>query len=180
METTIASVEFHVLTRVSFQVFRAGPSKQMHWITTSGDGTLEPSIQRGDDTDAMNGSAVMYDIGKILTVGGAENYAEGPASKRAYIIDINGSEATAKRTRNDMRFARSLVNSVVLPNGEVVVIGGMTTVKLFSDETAVLEAEIWSPSTETFRTLTPMRVPRPYHLVALLMKDGRVWAAGMY
>jgi galactose oxidase len=169
----------HILTRVSFQVFHAGPSKQMHWITTAGNGTLKASVRRGDDTDAMNGSAVMYDIGKILTVGGAMNYDDGPASNRAYMIDINGPEASVRRTQYDMQFARSLVNSVVLPNGEVVIIGGMATVKLFSDLTAVLEAEIWSPLTDTFRTLKPMRVPRTYHAVALLLKDGRVWAAGM-
>jgi galactose oxidase len=127
----------------------------------------------------MNGNAVMYDIGKILTVGGAQNYDDGVASKRAYIIDINGSEATVKRAP-DMQFARALVNSVVLPNGEVVIIGGMTSVKLFSDDNHVLEAEIWSPLTETFKTLKPMRVPRTYHSVALIMKDGRVWVAGTY
>jgi galactose oxidase len=150
----------------------------MHWITTTGNGSITASVQRGDDEDAMNGNAIMYDIGKILTLGGAKNYENGAVSNRAYIININGSEATVKRT-DDMQFARALVNSVVLPNGEVVVVGGQTSVKLFSDDFHVLEAEIWSPRTETFRTLTRMRVPRTYHSVALLLKDGRVWAAGM-
>jgi galactose oxidase len=151
----------------------------MHWITTAGNGSITPSVQRGDDTDAMNGNAVMYDIGKILTLGGAQNYETGAGSNRAYIIDINGSEATVKRTSN-MQFGRSLVNSVVLPNGEVVVIGGMTVTKLFSDSNAVRQAEIWNPRTETFRTLnTSMLTARTYHSVALLLKDGRVWAAGM-
>jgi galactose oxidase len=150
----------------------------MHWITTSGTGSLVASIQRGDDDDAMNGFAVMYDVGKILKVGGAQQYDNGAASNRAYIIDVNGSEATVKRT-DDMQFARALVNGVVLPNGEVVVIGGMTSLKLFSDDNAVLEAEIWNPSTETFKTLTQMKIPRTYHSVALIMQDGRVWAAGM-
>ena len=31
---------------------------------------------RGDDSHAMNGNAVMYDVGKILTVGGAPAYDE--------------------------------------------------------------------------------------------------------
>jgi galactose oxidase len=163
----------------TYQVFHAGPSKQMHWITTAGNGSITASVQRGDDADAMNGNAVMYDVGKILTLGGAVNYENGAVSNRAYIIDINGSEATVKRTSN-MQFGRALVNSVVLPNGEVVVVGGQTSVKLFSDNNAVLEAEIWSPSTETFRTLDQrMRIARTYHSVALLLKDGRVWAAGM-
>jgi galactose oxidase len=150
----------------------------MHWITTSGNGSLKASVQRGDDVDAMNGNAVMYDIGKILTVGGAQDYGYGAASKNAYVIDINGAEATVKRTKNDMQFARALVNSVVLPNGEVVVIGGMASVKLFSDDNAVLEAELWSPATESFKSLKPMRIPRTYHSVALILQDGRVWAAG--
>jgi galactose oxidase len=152
----------------------------MHWITTAGNGTIVPSILRGDDTDAMNGNAVMYDIGKILTVGGAQNYDNGPGSKRAYVIDINGAEATVQRTANDLQFARALINSVVLPNGEVVVIGGQSSVALFSDDNAVLEAEIWNPSTETFRTLSRMQVARNYHAVAILLKNGRVWVAGTW
>lgn len=136
------------------------------------------SIRRGDDSDAMNGSAVMYDIGKLLTVGGAQNYDSGPSSKRAYVIDINGAEATVRRTANDMQFARALVNTVVLPSGEVVVIGGQSAVKLFSDSDAILEAELWNPYTETFRTLTRMQIPRTYHSVAILLKDGRVFAGG--
>jgi galactose oxidase len=151
----------------------------MHWITTHGDGSIVASIQRGDDEDAMNGNVVMYDIGKILTVGGAQNYDSGPASNRAYMIDVNGSEATVKRTSN-MQFARALCNSVVLPNGEVVVVGGQTAVEIFSDSNAVYAAEIWSPSTETFRTLSPMQIPRTYHSVALILQDGRVWVAGMW
>jgi galactose oxidase len=149
----------------------------MHWITTSSAGSIVASVPRGDDDDAMNGNAVMYDIGKILTLGGARNYDDGPASNRAYMIDVNGPEATVKRTDN-MQFARALVNSVVLPNGEVVVVGGQTSVQLFSDNHHVLEAELWSPLSETFRTLPPMRVPRTYHSVAIIMKDGRVWVAG--
>jgi galactose oxidase len=150
----------------------------MHWITTAGNGTMVPSLLRGDDTDAMNGNAIMYDIGKILTVGGAQNYDNGPGSNRAYVIDINGAEATVQRTANDLQYARALINSVVLPSGEVVVIGGQSSVALFSDVGAVLETEIWNPSTATFRTLSRMHVPRSYHSVALLLKNGRVWVAG--
>jgi galactose oxidase len=126
----------------------------------------------------MNGNAVMYDVGKILTIGGAQNYDNGPGSSRAYIIDINGSEATVKRTNNDMQFRRVMANSVVLPNGEVVVVGGQTAVAIFSDSNSVLAAEIWSPITESFRTLSPMQIPRNYNAVALILQDGRVWVAG--
>lgn len=125
----------------------------------------------------MNGNAVMYDTGKILCVGGAANYDQGQSSNRAYVIDINGSSANVKRVSN-MNYRRALLNSVLLPTGEVVVIGGMSSVKLFSDNNAILNAEIFDPNTETFKTVAKMEVPRTYHSVAMLMKDGRVWAAG--
>ena len=60
-------------------VFHAGPSRQMNWITTTGTGTITGAGDRGDSPDAMNGNAVMYDIGKILTVGGATAYQGRPS-----------------------------------------------------------------------------------------------------
>ena len=39
----------------------------------------------------------------------------------------------------------------------------------FSDNTAVLSAELWDPATEHFNTMAPAAVPRTYHSVALLM-----------
>src|SRR5262249_15576262 len=71
-------------------VFHAGPSKQMNWITTSGSGSIRSAGTRADSADAMNGNAVMYDVGKILTLGGATAYEDAPATKRAYKIDITG------------------------------------------------------------------------------------------
>lgn len=158
------------------KIFHAGPSKQMHWITTSGNGSVKKSVTRGNK-DAMNGNAVMYDVGKILALGGAENYDSGPGSNRAYIIDINGNEAKVTRTGN-MRHPRTLGNSAVLPNGEVVTIGGASEAILFSDKGAVLTPEIWSPKSGSWTSLADMQVPRTYHSTVLLLKDGRVMAAG--
>ena len=70
----------------------------------------------------MNGDAVMYDVGKILTVGGATAYKNTPATARAYTIDINNG-ATAARTA-DMAVSRSFANGVALPDGQVLVVGG--------------------------------------------------------
>lgn len=159
------------------KIFHAGPSKQMHWVTTSGNGSVQNSVLRGNDNDAMNGNAVMYDIGKILVVGGAEDYASGPGSNRAYIIDINGNEAQVTQTSN-LRHGRTLGNSAVLPSGEVITIGGMSQAILFSDVGAVMTPEIWSPSTGRWTSLSNMSVPRTYHSTVLLLKDGRVMAAG--
>ena len=77
-----------------------------------------------------------------------------------------------------MAYSRIFPNSVVLPNGQVVVIGGQTIGKLFSDDNSVLVTELWDPPTGTFRTLPPMAVGRDYHGMALLLPDARVLSGG--
>ncbi|EEC46036.1 predicted protein [Phaeodactylum tricornutum CCAP 1055/1] len=170
-----------LFTAPNGKVFHAGPSQRMHWIDIAGEGEISDSLLRGNDNDAMNGNAVMFDIGKIFTVGGAPNYEYGDneGTKLAHVIDINAGEGSETVERvGDMAFARTLANSVGLPSGEVIVVGGQTRVFLFTDREAVFAAEIWSPITGQFTTLAEMKIPRTYHSVAILMKDGRVWAAG--
>ena len=120
----------------------------------------------------------MFDIGKILTIGGAVNYNSGQASNRAYVIDVNkGLDVTVTKTGN-MAYRRTVANSVVLPSGAVVVIGGIPDMILFSDKDSVLVAEIWHPETGTFTELATMKIPRNYHSSVIMLKDGRVLAAG--
>lgn len=166
-----------LFTAPNGKVFHAGPAKQMHWIDTTGEGGVTDSLYRSPDS--MCGNAVMFDIGRILTLGGALNYRKGDAHSHAHVIDVNAGEGaeTVKQVA-DMSFARVMQNSVVLPSGEVVVIGGQSEVELFSDAFAVLAAEIWDPATESFTTLADMKVPRNYHSVAILMKDGCIFVSG--
>ncbi|MEU5259627.1 discoidin domain-containing protein [Amycolatopsis sp. NPDC021455] len=159
------------------RVFHAGPSKQMHWVSTTGPGSVTGAGARGDSADAMNGNAVMYDIGKILTVGGAPAYDDSDATNRAYTVDITTGTAKVARV-GDMAFARAFANSVVLPDGTVVVIGGQARAVPFSDQTAVLTPELWNPATGKFTRLASMAVPRNYHSVANLLPDGRVFSGG--
>ena len=82
------------------------------------------------------------------------------------------------RKLSPMAYGRTFVNSVVLPNGEVLVVGGQTQPAPFSDSYSVLAAELWNPKLETFITLPPMQKPRNYHSIALLLQDGRVLVGG--
>jgi hypothetical protein len=157
------------------RVFHAGPSAAMHWITTAGNGSVTSAGNRGDDAYSMNGNAVMYDIGKILKTGGAPAYEDMDATANSYVIDLNSGTT---RKIAPMNFARALHNSTVLPNGQVIITGGQTIPHLFSDDRAVLMAELWDPATETFTQLSPMAVPRTYHSFSLLLPDGRVLVGG--
>ena len=158
------------------RVFHAGPSRQLNWFGTAGNGSTTPAGVRGDDNHAMNGNAVMYDIGRILTVGGAPAYVNSPATNRAYVIDINNGVVVRKVA--PMHYARAFHNSVVLPDGKVLVLGGATRAVPFSDENSVYNAELWDPATERFTRLAAAAIPRNYHSVATLLPDGRVFSGG--
>jgi galactose oxidase len=158
------------------RVFHAGPSRQLNWFGSAGNGSTTPAGVRGDDDHAMNGNAVMYDIGKILTVGGAPAYVNSPATNRAYVIDINNGVVVRKVA--PMHYARAFHNSVVLPDGKVLVLGGATRAVPFSDENSVYNAELWDPATERFTRLAAAAIPRNYHSVATLLPDGRVFSGG--
>ncbi|QET05618.1 MULTISPECIES: RICIN domain-containing protein [Cupriavidus] len=159
------------------RVFHAGPSKQMNWIDTAGNGGVTPAGTRAADGDAMNGNAVLYDIGRIFTVGGAPDYENSNATANAHVIDIRTTTPTVRKVAS-MSYARAFHNSVVLPNGQIVVIGGQAWPVTFSDDGAVLVAEMWDPATEKFSRLASMVTPRTYHSVALLLPDGRVLSGG--
>jgi galactose oxidase len=161
-------------------VFHAGPSRRMNWITTGGNGSLRSAGTRADAPDMMNGNAVMYDIGELLAVGGAPGYRNSAATSRAYAMDISGGPSAPVTTRRvpDMAYSRSYVNSVVLPDGGVVVLGGQAYAKPFTDTGAVQSPELWNPATGEFTVLAPEAAPRTYHSVAVLLPDGRVFSGG--
>jgi galactose oxidase len=73
---------------------------------------------------------------------------------------------------------RAFANSVVLADGSVLITGGETYAKIFTDNTAVLTPELWQPATRKFTQLRPMPIPRTYYSVALLMPDATVFNGG--
>jgi YVTN family beta-propeller protein len=159
------------------RVLHAGPGVAMHLLDTRGNGAVQPMGPRGDDQFSVSGTAVMYDIGKVLKAGGAPLYEGADANRNAYIIDMGGGGVSVRKLA-PMNYARVFHNSVVLPNGQVVLIGGQTRAAAFTDDRSVLAPELFDPVTETFTALPPMTVPRNYHSSALLLPDARVLATG--
>jgi hypothetical protein len=149
----------------------------MAWIDPAGNGAIQPVGPRGDDADAVTGITVMHDTGRILNAGGMTGIGgDNTASRASYVIDVNGGVAVRKV--GAINYARTVHNSVVLPNGQVVIVGGQTRGVGFSNDFAVLPAEIFDPISETFTTLPAMTRPRNYHGIAVLLPDGRVMSAG--
>lgn len=167
---------FWLLPAGNGKVFHAGTGVNMHWIDTQGDGSVTVAGSRGDDEFSVSGNTVMFDAGRILKVGGGPGYDAVNANANSYVIDINAGVSVRKLS--PMAYRRAFHNSVVLPNGQVVIIGGQTHAVGFSDNNSVMVPELFDPVTETFTPLPPLSVPRNYHSVALLLPDARVLSAG--
>jgi large repetitive protein len=166
------------------KLFAVGPSPRMHWYDTaanSGNGSVVFAGRRSDDIYAQNNVAVMYDVGKILTAGGNPNYdlansENTPSSTNTYLVDIN-STVTTKKVQS-MHYPRAYANGVVLPDGKVLVAGGLDNGKNFTDVGAIMGTEIFDPTTETWSVMAPSPTPRTYHSVAILMPDASVFVGG--
>ena len=159
-------------------VFHAGPAAAMHWISTTGNGSITNAGNRGDDPYSINGKAMMFDFGLIMKTGGAPAYQDANATTSTYLIDINNPAAVAVTKLAPMAYPRAFANGVILPNGQIVIVGGQTHPVPFSDNTTIFVAEMWDPDTRVFRQLKPAATPRNYHSSALLLPDGRVFVGG--
>ena len=107
---------------------------------------------------------------RVLIMGGGD-----PAINKVHIINLAGGGPTYA-TAAPMHNKRFHINAVLLPDRTVVVSGGNGTSE--QAPTAVLEAEIYDPLTNTWTLAAKAQVARMYHSVALLLADGRVIAAG--
>ena len=158
-------------------VFHSGPTPLMHNISTQNLGSI---LQVGVENRAWypkHGTTIMYDEGKLLVAGGAISGVNKKSSNQSMLIDINST--TPKVTTIDaMKYPRKFHNGVMLPTGEVLVVGGNQSGIKFSDKESVLPVEIWNPQTKKWREGADILVPRNYHSIALLMPDGRVLSAG--
>ena len=85
------------------------------------------------------------------------------------------------RPAPSLNIGRSHHNTVLLPDGSMVTVGGGVGVR-DGDQWAVnpeqRHVELWNPSTQTW-TLGPEQAKgRAYHSIAMLLPDGRVVSAG--
>ena len=171
------------------RIFQSGPTETMHWFDTEGQGGVEEAGSRlGESLNRQFGSAVMYDVGKLLVSGGSDPSIDTEfstdgrdvrmgATATAMTIDINGASPAIEPV-DPMLARRANHNAVVLPNGEVYVVGGTEWGLLFDDRYSVWWPEIWNPDSRQWRTVAALSTPRTYHSWALLLQDGRVLSGG--
>jgi hypothetical protein len=140
-------------------------------LSTGAWSVIDPVVRDGH-------SSVMYRPGKILKAGtAADSGTPGNAASTAYVLDMTQASPQWRQVQS-MAFRRAFQNSTILPDGNVLVTGGGTALDGYDVNKGVLNAELWSPATETWQTLSKGAYARLYHSTALLLPDARVLIAG--
>ncbi len=162
-----------------------GPSDTMHWLSPLGSGSI---VNTGTTVPGAHypkeGTWLMYEEGRIVVVGGGASNVVNPneatagaSTNLAYTVNLNTTPPTIATT-GSMTHSRQYAAGVVLPSGEVLIMGGNTSGLKFSDLGSIMPCEIWNPRNGTWRVVSSISVPRNYHSTAILLKDGRVYLGG--
>jgi galactose oxidase len=156
-------------------VFYAGELSQSAYLDPTGEGRWIPAAEsRYGRRDY--GSAVMYQPGKVMILGGS-NPPDGVPTATAELIDLGASSPSWEYTE-PMRFARRHLNATLLPDGQILVTGGTSSAGFSDPAGAVHAAELWDPRTGGWSLLAANQVRRVYHSSTLLLPDGRVLHTG--
>ncbi len=146
------------------------------------------AVDPGSRTYPLEGTAVLLPLrptdsppyrARIMVIGGGnlpENIST-PAKKTCEILDFGETNKKWKSVA-PMSYARVMPDSILLPDGKVLVVNGSEAGKADLADKPVYAAELYDPATNTWTTLAEMKMPRLYHSTALLLPDGRVLTAG--
>jgi N-acetylneuraminic acid mutarotase len=119
----------------------------------------------------QNHSAMLLPNGEVLVAGGIHSVSIGGNVTWTATAEIYSPFNGQWTTTGSMTTARSSQGSTLLPNGEVLVAGGIN-----GDSGTLASAELYDPSTGTWTATGKMNFVRSAQ--ATLLEDGRVLMAG--
>lgn len=164
------------------QVFMSGTNAETYLLNTDDAGTWTPLPEPGGvrrNGERQYCPSVMYDVGKVVYIGGGNDGATDLPTAAAEVIDL-GADPPVWRETVSMCFPRRQHNATILADGTVLVTGG-TRGPGFNDLSPgkpVHVAELWDPATEEWKELAAEDVDRCYHGTAVLLPDATVLSAG--
>lgn len=132
--------------------------------------TTGPKLESGNRT-VTDMSVLLPGLTEILEAGGTTSSG---VTSTAELLSLSASQPAWAYT-SAMHFARQWANSVLLPDGTVLVVGGGAAGYY---DGPVRTPEIYHPATRTWTEMAAQTAPRMYHSTALLLPDGRVLSAG--
>lgn len=114
---------------------------------------------------------------RIMVIGGGNGPEPTVAKNTCEILDL-GVPTPQWKAAKSMKHPRVMPDSVLLPDGKVLVINGSETGQSDGGKTPVYAAELYDPKSDQWTTLAEMSMDRLYHATALLLPDARVMSAG--
>ncbi|HYX33499.1 MAG TPA: galactose oxidase-like domain-containing protein [Oligoflexus sp.] len=148
----------------------------MYYLDWQGDGDAEIVGNLPKRSRSSTSTAVMFEPGKILQVGGKDTGSSGDlGSNKAIMVDITEGSPEVSNLA-DMAFKREWANATVLPDGQVFISGG--SAKKNELVNPATTAELWNPKTRKFTQLAKAATARLYHSSALLLPDATVLVGG--
>jgi hypothetical protein len=120
---------------------------------------------------------------KILIAGGSRVNTPTPrtdTTNTAEIFTFRSTDLSKSgwRSVKPTNYKRFLSDSVLLPDGTILVTNGAATGISDDNKDSVKEIELYNPENDTWTVIDKLDRERLYHSSALLLIDGRVVAAG--
>lgn len=168
------------------RLFMSGPLAQGYLLDTNNAGTWTPLGPAGVRFAGPRDYApsVMFDVGKVVYIGGGNDQNTNLPSEVVEIIDLNASIPAWSRVA-PMNFRRRQHNATILADGTVLVTGGTSGgagpgpgFNDLSRNAPVHKAELWDPQTKQWTVLAEEGFDRCYHSTALLLPDATVLSGG--
>ncbi|WP_437953235.1 kelch repeat-containing protein [Sorangium sp. So ce296] len=119
-----------------------------------------------------NHTATWLESGEVLVLGGQRDNINAPAVEPVDTVELYDPETDTWTPRASMATSRAYHTATLLPDGEVLVTGGMAGIRTLSS------AELYDPRTDTWTSAAPMNDARLEHGAALLRPSGKVLVAG--
>ena len=135
-------------------------------------------------TDRLWGTAVLMPGGtggstQVMQLGGSTTSTSTSVATTDVFDEAN--PALGWRAAPSMQVGRGHHNTVLLPDGSMVTVGGGVGIRngdQWAGDPEQRQVELWNPATGTWALGPSQAETRAYHSTALLLPDGRVVSAG--
>jgi hypothetical protein len=159
------------------RVLFAGPQPATFALAADGSGRQEVATLAHDHSGGSSLLLPPAQRGRVLVVGGG---APAAPTGHAEVLDMQAG-APAWTAVPDLRHGRHHPNAVILPDGGVLVVGGVEHRRdIDGFEVGLRNGELLDPDSlqAGWQLMAPQGLNRGYHAVALLLPDARVLSLG--
>ncbi|QLH07530.1 glyoxal oxidase [Nitrosopumilus ureiphilus] len=123
------------------------------------------------------------DTAKILLVGGStklhpDKNTDATQTPEIFTADLNNPANSSGWKKTTEHIRRFLCDSILLPDGTVLVTNGAAKGQADDNDIAVREVHLFDPRNETWKVVSYLKRDRLYHGSAVLLPSGEVVVAG--